>query len=100
MHRLYGSMIDSSQIKIIQEAVQQYSPKFVGIFGSYARNEQHADSDLDILIDFEKSVHLLDLIGLEQELSELLHVKVDLVTLRSVHEQIKSYIFNDLIRIL
>ena len=68
----------------------------VGIFGSYARNEPTDKSDLDILIDIDGHVNLLQLIGLEQELSELLGIKVDLVTERSVHPRLKPYILKDL----
>ncbi len=72
----------------------------MGVFGSYARGEQNEKSDLDILIDFETKVDLLELIGLEQELSEMLGVRVDLVTRRSLNSSLKSYIESDLIRLI
>jgi predicted nucleotidyltransferase len=48
----------------------QYAVKELGIFGSYVRGEQQPGSDLDVLIDFEEYLSLLELIGLEQALSE------------------------------
>jgi predicted nucleotidyltransferase len=45
-------------------------------------------------------VDLLELIGLEQELSELLGIKVDLITLRSVNASLKPYIEADLIKLV
>lgn len=93
-------MISSKQTKIIKDITGKHNPVMVGIFGSYARNEQTDDSDLDILIDFNTKINLLDLIGLEQELSEILGIKVDLVTSKSVNERLKSYINKDLIRIV
>jgi len=93
-------MLSSQQEIIIKNTLSKYSPSLVGIFGSYARNEQTTSSDIDILIDFEHKVTLLDLIGLEQELSELLGIKVDLVTVKSVNEQLRLYIQKDLIRIV
>jgi len=45
-------------------------------------------------------VDLLELIGLEQELSELLGIKVDLVTLRSANASLKPFIESDLIRLV
>ncbi len=93
-------MLSSQQEIIIKNTLSKYSPSLVGIFGSYARNEQTISSDIDILIDFEQKVTLLDLIGLEQELSELLGIKVDLVTVKSVNEQLRLYIQKDLIRIV
>jgi predicted nucleotidyltransferase len=49
------------------------------------------------LIDFDAKINLLELIGIEQELSELLGIKVDLITLRSVNASLKPYIESDLI---
>ncbi|MBC6366729.1 nucleotidyltransferase family protein [Algoriphagus sp. AK58] len=92
--------ISEQQQEIIKRAAHKYHPKFIGIFGSYARGDQAINSDLDILIDFEENVNLIDLIGLEQELSELLGLKVDLVTQKSIYPPLKSIIENDLIRIL
>lgn len=77
-----------------------FKPRFVGVFGSYARGEQTELSDLDLLIDFVEPLNLLELIGLEQELSEVLGMKVDLVTQGSVNELLRSRIEADLIRIL
>lgn len=93
-------MITSAQEKIIKETLIPFEPSLVGIFGSYARNEQSNSSDIDILVDLKRKTNLLDLIGIEQELTELLGIKVDLITLRSVNEQLKSYIQKDLIRII
>jgi hypothetical protein len=93
-------MITPHQEHIIKRVTQRINPTLVGVFGSYARGEQLADSDLDILIDFDTSVNLLELIGLEQELSEQLGIKVDLVTLRSVNASLKPYIETDLIRLV
>lgn len=93
-------MISTKQKAIITNVVQPYSPVMLAVFGSYARNEQHACSDIDLLIDFKSTVHLLDLIGLEQELEEKLGVKVDLVTLQSLDPKLKHYIEKDAVRIL
>lgn len=93
-------MISQQQEKIIKNITQKYNPVLVGVFGSYARNEQTPQSDLDILIDFSSTINLLELVGLEQELSEVLGIKVDLVTLKSVSQKLSPYIHQDLIRII
>jgi predicted nucleotidyltransferase len=49
------------------------------IFGSIARGEEHAGSDIDFLVDFEPSRSLVDLAGLILDLQELLGVPVDVV---------------------
>jgi predicted nucleotidyltransferase len=56
----------------------------VGVFGSYARNEARADSDLDLMVWFEEQKSLLGMIRIERELSELLGVKIDLLTEQAV----------------
>ena len=69
------------------------------LFGSYASNEQTLESDVDILVDFEKQANLFDLIRLQQNLSELLNLKVDLLTSKGVSKFILPYIEKDKILI-
>jgi uncharacterized protein len=63
---------------------------FMAVFGSYVRGEQHRGSDVDIAIEYDKSKpkSLLDLIGLEYELSDVFHKKVDLGIFSSLHPYI------------
>ncbi len=51
----------------------------LGLFGSYVRGDQRPDSDLDVLVTFDVLPSLFGLIDLENYLSDLLSVKVDLV---------------------
>ena len=51
-------MITPQQEQIIKRVTQRVQPRMVGIFGSYARGEQLAHSDLDILIDVDNNVNL------------------------------------------
>ena len=73
-----------------------YDPKMIGIFGSYARGEQTKNSDLDILVSFNKRLTLIDLSRIKNELSERLKIKVDMITQRALHPKIKTYIEQDL----
>ena len=93
-------MISSEQRNLIIDIISKSNPKLIGIFGSYARGENDLHSDLDILIDFEQPVDFLEIIGLEQELTEKLGIKVDLITLRSLNPQLKEYVEKDLIPLL
>ena len=94
--------MDQSEIKnIILSHLKGYDPIKVGIFGSFARGDNKKGSDIDILVEFKESPSLLTLIKLENELSELLGVKVDLVTTGSLkNKRIKKSIQKDLINIL
>lgn len=93
-------MITIEQQEIIKDRISKYNPTVVGVFGSYARGEQTPQSDLDLLVSFERKLNLLELIDLEQQLSDLLGVKVDLVTDRSVSEHLRPYIEQELISLI
>lgn len=56
------------------------------VFGSFARNENRDDSDIDVLVDFQKDykASLFDLIKLKYELEHFFKTKVDLLTLNGV----------------
>lgn len=69
---------------------------FAGIFGSYARGEAKSASDIDILVRFGKPVSLLDMGGLQVDLSETLKKNVDIVTEKSLHPKIRQNVLNDL----
>ena len=90
-------MISLTQQKLILDIVSDFNPKMIGVFGSYARGENDQNSDLDILIDFDQTPDLLEIIGLEQELSEKLGIKVDLITVRSLNPHLKEYVEKDLV---
>ncbi|MBI2591144.1 MAG: nucleotidyltransferase family protein [Candidatus Brennerbacteria bacterium] len=76
-----------------------FSVKEIAIFGSYARNEQNEESDLDLLIDFKEPIGLLKFIELERHLSDLLDVKAELVTRRALKKRIGQRILQELIKI-
>lgn len=61
-----------------------YQPQRVGVFGSFARDEQTKGSDIDVLIRFKNRISLLKLVQIEQEISDKLGVKIDLVTENSL----------------
>ncbi|OGQ94875.1 MAG: nucleotidyltransferase [Deltaproteobacteria bacterium RIFOXYD12_FULL_57_12] len=67
----------------------------VRVFGSVARGEDTADSDLDLLVDLEKGCSLLDLGGAAITLQGLLGRKVDIVTERSLHWYLRDKILHE-----
>jgi len=89
-------MISKRQQDIIIKEIMPFHPNSIGIFGSYASNENTLNSDLDILVSFGNEITLFDLIGIEQELSSKLGIKVDLVTERSLNKKIESYVYKNL----
>jgi uncharacterized protein len=74
---------------------EQYGLKEIGIFGSYVRGEQVAESDLDILIELEKPIGLLRFMKLERTLSELLGIPVEMVTKKALKPHIGKRILQE-----
>lgn len=58
---------------------ERYSVSSLGLFGSHVRGEARPDSDLDILVRFHRTPGLFRFIELENHLSDLLGLRVDLV---------------------
>ena len=77
--------------------LMNFKPEMIALFGSYSRNENTKESDIDILVKFKETLSLLQLIHIENELSQQLGIKVDLITTSSVkNERIKLNIEKDL----
>ena len=73
----------------------RHGARNVRVFGSAARGEDRPDSDLDLLVEMESGRSLLDLVALGQDLEELLHRKVDVITDSSVHPAVRPHILAD-----
>jgi len=83
--------------RTIIEYLESYNPERIGIFGSYAREEDGENSDIDILVRFKETISLLDLARIHRELSNALGKKVDVITEPALkNEKLKRYIYQDL----
>jgi predicted nucleotidyltransferase len=90
-------MIKKDLNKSIISYLKKYNVDRIGIFGSYARNQNRKNSDLDLLIRFRKNPTLLQMVRIERELSEILGIKVDIVTEPSLTDKaLKKNIERDL----
>jgi len=81
----------------LPELRRLYGVRTMGVFGSYVRGSQNPDSDLDVLVEFSRTPSLLDFVGLEQELSEMLGVKVDLVMKSALKHAIGERIMQEVV---
>ncbi len=75
---------------------KKYPIKTLAIFGSYARNEQSENSDLDILVEFHDKIGI-EFIDLAEELEKAVGLKVDLVSRKGVKDKYYAEIVKDLI---
>jgi predicted nucleotidyltransferase len=73
--------------------------KTIGVFGSYVRGEQKATSDVDVLVEFEQPIGLFEFMALENYLTELLGVKVDLVSKKALKPYIGKHILAEVIMV-
>ncbi len=76
---------------------ERYRVRSLGLFGSYVRDSQNADSDLDVLITFVDPPGLLKFIELENYLSDLLGIKVDLVMKDTLKPRIGRQILKEVV---
>ena len=74
---------------------ERYRVKELGIFGSYVHGEKKAKGDLDLLVEFDEPIGLFDFIRLENELTQLTGIKVDLVMKESLKPRIKDRIIKE-----
>jgi predicted nucleotidyltransferase len=65
--------------------------KWLGLFGSYVKDAAHEDSDIDLLVEFEK-LSFDNYMGLRIFLEDLFEKKIDLVISNSVKPRLKSLI--------
>ena len=80
-------MANSTQVKLFLDKLRLHLPKLqqnfrvksLEIFGSYVRGDQTTGSDLDVLVTFLDTPSLFTFVELEDHLSELLGINVDLV---------------------
>lgn len=79
----------------ILQLAGRHGARNVRIFGSVARGEATAASDLDLLVDWEPGRSLLDHVALAQDLEELLGTKVHIGTERSLHWYVREKILRE-----
>ena len=76
---------------------ERHKVKRIGIFGSYLRGEEKKRSDLDILVEFIEEPGFFDFLELENYLSKILEVKVDLVMKNTLKPLIGKHILKEVI---
>jgi predicted nucleotidyltransferase len=78
-----------------EEVSREYRAEVVGVFGSYARGEQKAGSDVDVLVNFLPGATLFDLIGLADFVEERLNLRVDVVPVDALREEIREQVLKE-----
>ena len=83
------------------ELAEKYGVKELGVFGSYVRGEEKRKSDVDVLVEFRPnaSIGLLKFISIENYLSEILGIKIDLVEKSALKPRIGKQILKEVVYI-
>ncbi len=94
-------MLNRSDILVMLQSAKpalekKYNVKALALFGSYSRNDATPESDVDVLVDFEKSIGI-EFVHLADELEMLLYHKVDLVSFKGIKPKYFNAIKPDLI---
>lgn len=77
------------------ELAEEYAVSSLALFGSYLRGEESEESDLDVLVTFVEEPGLIKFLELENRLSDVLGVKVDLVMRDALKPRIGERILED-----
>ncbi len=79
----------------ILDLAAKHGARNIRVFGSVARGEAGATSDIDLLVDFDDDRSLLDVVGFTQDLKELLGRKGDVVTEESLYWLIRRRVLKE-----
>lgn len=86
--------------EVVLPILKPYGLKRLAVFGSYARGEDTPGSDIDLLVEFEqpprKRLGLLEWVGMEQEMGDVLGREVELVSTRTLKPLIRPHVERDL----
>ena len=77
---------------LLPELRERYGVSRLAVFGSRVRRDFTPESDLDVLVAFDRPIGLFGVVGLEQELSDRLGVRVDLVIERALKPRLRPRI--------
>ena len=80
------SLLEQRRAAVV-DMVRAHKGRNVAVFGSVARGEAGPGSDVDLLVEFEPDSSLLDLIDLEEALTDLLGVQVDVISVGALLER-------------
>ena len=81
--------------KAILQLASLHGAKNIRLFGSVARGEDIATSDIDFLVEMEKGRTFLDLVGFWQDLEEMLGRKTDVITDGGISPYLRAQIYKE-----
>lgn len=92
-------LVQDLQQDNLKAIYEEQGVNYLGLFGSFARGDATATSDIDLLIDFGETKSLFDLANVKLRLQDTLKKKVDLSMRGSLKKTLKPFIMKDLITV-
>jgi predicted nucleotidyltransferase len=87
-----------AKLRAASDLLDAYAVKRIGVFGSVARGEAGPDSDVDLLVEFDRARYPgLEFFALERELADLLGRRVDLIAAEELTPRLKVGVARDLV---
>lgn len=87
--------MENLELEKVIEIFRAHGTRRIALFGSFVRGEAGPDSDVDLIVDFDRPTGFLALVRLERELSEVLGRKVDLLTEKGISPHLRDRILNE-----
>lgn len=84
-----------NRIRNNSDILRKYHVNKIGIFGSYVKETQKPESDIDLVVDFSDSVTLFQYVHLVDSITGFLNQKVDLVTVDGIKPMIKEKVLKE-----
>lgn len=92
----------------IRQALREHQPilaerfgvRSLALFGSVARGEATAESDVDLLVEFDRPVGLFELFALQDELELILGRRVDVGTVQSLKPRVRERVLEEMVHVL
>ena len=85
--------------QLIIPILQNHNVSRAGLFGSYVKNTQMDESDIDILIQLSENISLLEFVRIKLDLEDKLNKKVDLVEYQAIKPRLKDRILAEEVRL-
>lgn len=84
---------------LILQAASKHGIHNIRVFGFVVKSEDGPENDLDLIVEIDKERCLFDLIRFKHEVEELLGIRVDVVTEKSIHSNIKRAILAEAVQL-
>lgn len=97
-NRSIGSL-EKNLRKLKPTLSRKFNVKRLGIFGSHVRGQARKSSDVDVLVEFSRTIDLLNFVALERYLADQTGAKIDLVSIKALRPEFRGTILNEVIYI-